>query len=177
MTEQLNLLPPIWPNGFDYTSDFITREEEQFLLDFAQNLKWEDYEMHGVVAFRKVYHFSREKRPIPSELDFIVKRCARFLGVDPQKISHVLFTKYPVGAPIGWHRDAPMYESLVGVSLKSACTMKLKPYDPTVSPLRNIDIAPRSIYKMTGESRWKWEHHIPAVKEERYSLTMRTSVD
>lgn len=183
MTEQLHLLTPEWPPGFDYFSDFINREEEKTLLEMAKKLPWENYEMHGVVALRKIFRYGVNytfegkdavDRHIPHELDFIIKRGAVALKVAPEEIVQVLFTHYPVGAPIGWHRDAPMFEKLLGISLNSSCTMKLKPYDEKVSPVRKIELAPRSAYIMTGDSRWKWEHHIPPMKEERYSLTMRT---
>lgn len=182
MAEQLHLITPDWPSGFDYFPDFISREEEEMFLAFARKLPWENYEMHGVVALRKIFRYGVNysfegkdaiARDIPKEFDFIIERGAKALNVDPSEIVQVLFTHYPVGAPIGWHRDAPMFESLLGISLASSCTMKLKAYDPRI-PMQKIDLAPRSAYIMTGESRWKWEHHIPAVKEERYSLTMRT---
>ena len=183
MSEQLNLLTPEWPPGFDYFSDFISRDEEDLLLSIAKQLPWENFEMHGVVALRKVYRYgvnysfegkNAVVRDIPKELEFIIQRGADTLKVKREEIVQVLFTHYPVGAPIGWHRDAPMFEKLLGVSLGSGCTMKLKPYDASASPVRRIELAPRSAYIMTGESRWNWEHHIPPVKEERYSLTMRT---
>ncbi len=139
--------------------------------------------MHGVVARRKIYRFGiryssedgrSEERPLPNELEGIIAKSAGLLKVAPNEIIQILFNYYPIGAPIGWHRDAPMFEKLVGISLAGACTMKLKPYDSSVSPVKKIELAPRSAYIMTGESRWFWEHHIPAVKEERYSVTMRT---
>lgn len=176
MTEQLNLLPPVWPPGFEYFSDFISPEEEDFLIQFSKKLPWENYEMKGVVALRKVYHLGINYRPIPDVLQSIISRGAKALNEPSEKIVHVLFTHYPKGAPIGWHRDAPMFGKILGISLGASCTMKLKPYDPKVSPVRKIELARRSAYILSGESRWKWEHHIPAVKEERFSLTMRTFV-
>jgi alkylated DNA repair protein (DNA oxidative demethylase) len=181
MTQQLDLISPAWPNGFDYFRDFISKEEEEFLLSFAKTLPWGNYEMHGVPSLRKIYRFGvnygleaeKDPRPIPKELAFIISRGAQALKVNPKEVVQLLFTFYPPGAPIGWHRDAPMYEKLLGISMAGSCTMKLKPYDPKSSPVK-VELAPRSAYCMTGESRWNWEHHIPPVKEERFSLTMRT---
>ena len=42
-----------------------------------------------------------------------------------------LINEYPPGAPIGWHRDAPQYDIVFGVSLLSACRMMFRPF---VSP-------------------------------------------
>ena len=174
MVEQLNLLPHSFPSGFEFFSDFITRDEEQFLIAFARKLEWENYEMHGVAARRKVYRFDNE-RPYPNELRPIILKGAEALKVNLDEIIHVLFTHYPIGAPIGWHRDAPMYESILGISLGSDTTLKLRLYDSRVSPVRKIQLPARSAYIISGESRWEWEHHIAPVKEERFSLTMRTS--
>jgi DNA oxidative demethylase len=180
--EQLNFLNPDYPPGFSYYPEFINREEEKLLLSIAKTLPWENYEMHGVVALRKIFRYgvnytfegkNAVARDLPSELRFIIERGAEALRVPSNEIVQVLFTHYPVGAPIGWHRDAPMFEKLLGVSLRSSCTMKLKAYDPKLAQV-HVYLHPRSAYAMTEESRWQWEHHIPAVKQERYSLTMRT---
>ena len=36
-----------------------------------------------------------------------------------------------------------------------------------------VELAPRSIYSLTGEARSVWEHSIPPVKAHRYSITFR----
>jgi alkylated DNA repair dioxygenase AlkB len=63
---------------------------------------------------------------------------------------------------------------VIGVSLGGAARMRLrrgKPraYETFVQPLE-----PRSLYILDGEARRVWQHHIPATKELRYSVTMRT---
>ena len=39
-----------------------------------------------------------------------------------------LINEYRPGTPIGWHRDAPQYDIVAGISLLSACRMKFRPY-------------------------------------------------
>jgi alkylated DNA repair dioxygenase AlkB len=95
-----------------------------------------------------------------------------------------LINEYRAGAPIGWHRDAPQYDIVAGVSLLSACRMKFRPYvRPGAARIANskrrsatheIVLERRSAYLMTGESRSGYEHHIPAVDTLRYSITFRT---
>jgi alkylated DNA repair dioxygenase AlkB len=93
-----------------------------------------------------------------------------------------LINEYPPGAPIGWHRDAPQYGIVAGLSLLTPCRMKLRPY---VSPgahmsssprktTHEIDLFPRSAYLMSGQARSEYEHSIPAVEALRYSITFRT---
>jgi alkylated DNA repair dioxygenase AlkB len=42
------------------------------------------------------------------------------------------------------------------------------------TPIHTLEARPRSIYVMSGPSREVWEHSIPAVEAQRYSITFRT---
>jgi alkylated DNA repair dioxygenase AlkB len=86
----------------------------------------------------------------------------------------VLIQRYPPGAPIGWHRDSPSYELVAGVSLAGPARMRLRrgPADDRVAYEQPLE--PRSAYVLSGEARWKWEHHVPPAKELRYSITFRS---
>ena len=121
---------------------------------------------------------------LPEFLTPLRARLATWAGLEADAFAMALINEYRPGAPIGWHRDAPQYGSVAGVSLLSSCRMKLRPY---VSPAaqrsapgarRNatheVVLARRSAYLMTGESRSGYEHHIPAVSTLRYSITFRT---
>jgi alkylated DNA repair dioxygenase AlkB len=95
-----------------------------------------------------------------------------------------LINEYPPGAPIGWHRDAPQYGIIAGLSLLSSCRMRLRPYiSPSDLPSRTgrprratheLTLVPRSAYLLAGEARSDYEHSIPPVKDRRYSITFRT---
>ena len=82
-------------------------------------------------------------------------------------------TEYPPGAPIGWHRDAPQFEIVIGVSLAGACRMRLKPWKGE-GKIIYLVLEPRSIYVIQGKARWHYQHSIPPVEETRYSITFRT---
>ncbi len=138
--------------------------------------------MHGVVAKRTTAHFGvlygYESRrveptdPIPDELSWLRDRAAALAGIDPpERFVEALITRYPPGAGIGWHRDAPMFgSSVVGVSLATPARMRFRRDGETfVLPLE-----PRSAYVLSGAARWQWQHTIPATKAERYSVTFRT---
>lgn len=168
------------PQGFHYYPDIISPKEELNLLAFFKTLNWQNIHMHGVIAKRKVVHFgldyaydSRTLSPTkeaPEEIKFVIDRAAICLKVKPKDIREILITYYPVGSQIGWHRDAPLFESLFGLSLGGHCSFKLR----KETTVYNTELEPRSGYIMQGEARWNWQHHIPAVKEERYSITLRT---
>lgn len=164
---QLGFLNPEYPPGFSYFAEFISVEEEVQLLDWLKTLPWKHYEMDGYLGKRMIVSFGAAS--VPSELKDLLPRVSERLG----EVIHILATWYPTGSQIGWHRDAPQYEKLLGISLNSACTMKLKAYDPEL-PVHKIELSRRSAYVIENEARWKWEHHIPKVSNDRYSLTFRT---
>jgi len=83
-------------------------------------------------------------------------------------------TEYPEGAGIGWHRDAPHFGLVVGVSLLSACRLRLQRGAGLARQTRAIILEPRSSYVLDGEVRWQWRHSIPPTKALRYSVTFRT---
>jgi alkylated DNA repair dioxygenase AlkB len=45
--------------------------------------------------------------------------------------------RYPPGATIGWHRDAPAFETVIGVSLASACRLRSSAASATSGPARS----------------------------------------
>jgi alkylated DNA repair dioxygenase AlkB len=111
-------------------------------------------------------------------------KVAAWAGIEAASFAMALINEYPPGAPIGWHRDAPQYDIVAGISLLSSCRMKFRPsVRPNAQPstkdrrraaTHEIALERRSAYLMTGESRNAYEHHIPAVAALRYSMTFRS---
>jgi alkylated DNA repair dioxygenase AlkB len=85
----------------------------------------------------------------------------------------VLVTEYAPGAAIGWHKDRSVFGDVVGISLVSPCTFRLRRKAGMRWDRRNLTAEPRSVYLLRGPSRYEWEHSIPAVNQLRYSLTFR----
>ncbi|HUQ86160.1 MAG TPA: alpha-ketoglutarate-dependent dioxygenase AlkB [Vicinamibacterales bacterium] len=148
------------------------------------------FEMRGVVARRRVAFFGASydggSAPSPAIPEFMFPlrdRLAAWAEIDPQAFAMALINEYRPGTPIGWHRDAPQYDIVSGVSLLSPCVMRLRPY---VSPAKaaadktrrktthEIELLPRSAYVIKAEARSGYEHSIPAVTNLRYSITFRT---
>jgi 2OG-Fe(II) oxygenase superfamily len=61
--------------------------------------------------------------PVPDELLSLQRDAALLAGVEPPEFSEVLVTEYPPGAGIGWHRDAPHFGIVAGVSFAAPCRM------------------------------------------------------
>ena len=186
-----SLFEPDLPDGFVYRPGFISAQEEVELIEAIKDVEFSTFEMRGVVARRRVaffgssYDAGRTKTlPLPDFLLPLRERAATLAGVSADGLAMALINEYPPGAPIGWHRDAPQYDVVFGVSLRSACRMMFRPYvspsaqraseSPRRKSTHEIMLDRRSAYLMAGESRSAYEHHIPAVAELRYSITFRT---
>lgn len=186
----MSLFEPDLPSGFYYRDDFISAGEEQQLVTAISGLSFDTFEMRGVVARRRVKFFGRSydavpgpEQPIPEFLYPLRDLLADWAKVEATAFAMALINEYRESAPIGWHRDAPQYDIVAGVSLLSASRMKLRPYvaPKDVAKLsaprkttHEIELQPRSAYLITGESRQAYEHSIPPVDSLRYSITFRT---
>lgn len=132
-------IKPELPDGFSYHPNFITSNEENHLLEFIKNLELKNMQFHEYEAKRKVISFGKgwsfteqrlkEGQPIPQALHFLVEKITNYIEISPQSVAQVLITEYPVGSVINWHRDAPPFETIAGISLLSDCTFKLRPHD------------------------------------------------
>jgi alkylated DNA repair dioxygenase AlkB len=174
------------PPGFGYRDDFITDAKERDLLQAIADIAFEDFEMRGVVARRRVAFFGQSydrapAGPLPRFLLPLRALVAQWADVDSEAFAMALINEYRPGTPIGWHRDAPQYGIVAGISLASSCRMKFRPYrSPSAPPslrraaTHELILERRSAYLMTGQSRQSFEHHIPPVTQLRYSVTFRT---
>ncbi len=172
------------PEGFSYRGGFLSEAEEAELLRIFGGLEFVAYDYQGYTAKRRIVRYgvnydinTREQREsvpeIPEFLMDVRARAAEFAGVDAESLVQGMVSEYSVGTPIGWHRDAPQFGVIIGISLGSACRMRLKPYQAPGKVL-SLLLEPRSIYAMRGVARSGWQHSIPAVEQMRYSITFRT---
>jgi alkylated DNA repair dioxygenase AlkB len=176
--------PEELPEGFLYRDEFLTEAEESELLRIFRGLDFAAYDYHGYLAKRRIVRYgvnydintrepNQTAEPVPEFLLGVRERAAEFGGVPADSLVQAMVSEYSVGTPIGWHRDAPQFGTIVGISLGSACRLRLKPYQSTGKVL-SLRLQPRSIYVMRSAARSQWQHSIPAVDEMRYSITFRT---
>lgn len=172
------------PTGFRYVPSFLAEEEAQNLSQRLVDLDYGEVRMHGQVARRLVRHYGvgyefdsasiTAGDPVPAWLSEVRERCASLLEVPAASLEEVLVTYYPPGATIGWHRDAPPFGHVAGVSLGSSCFLRFQRGSGDARRVFEQQLDPRSAYALTGQARSSWQHSIPAVAAERYSLTFRT---
>jgi len=171
------------PDGLLYQPEFITQDEEHTLAAHLRGLAFSAITMRGQVARRRSIHFGwvygyeswriTPGPPIPEFLDSLRARAAALVGATPPALAEVLVTEYPAGAGIGWHRDAPQFGDVIGVSLLGECRMRFEHGRNRDRLTYAVSLAPRSAYALTGDVRWQWRHSIPPTRTLRYSITFR----
>lgn len=162
------------PGGFSYQEDFLSVEEEQELLKTFLSLPFRNAEHQGYEAQRRVvwYEWGHDGAA-PAYMHGLIARAAAFAGIEARTITSALINEYSAGATIGWHRDKPTIGHVIGISLNSTCTFRLRRKNGSGWDRFSIPARERSIYCISGESRRDWQHSIPPVAALRYSITLR----
>lgn len=180
--------PASLPEGLVYQPEFLTRAEEAALLEVIGHLPLEAMRYRGFTARRRVasfggqYDFDANRlqptAPLPPSLQPLRRKAAAWMGVAPEAFTHALVAQYQEGTPLGWHRDVPDFEEVVGISLLNEAVLRFRPYPPR-EPKRagviKLRVAPRSIYLLRGPARWAWQHSVAPTHALRYSITFRTA--
>jgi alkylated DNA repair dioxygenase AlkB len=180
--------PAALPSGLHYRPDFITPEEEAALLETFGQLPLHEARYRQYTARRRVasygsqYDFDNLQllagEPLPDALRPLREKAAAWVGVAPDDFTNVLVAEYRPGTPLGWHRDVPDFELVVGVSLAGFARMRFRrwpPVQPKKADVINLELAPRSAYVLRGEARWGWQHSVAPTPALRYSVTFRTA--
>jgi alkylated DNA repair protein (DNA oxidative demethylase) len=173
------------PSGLTFEPELLSMDEERALLVEVERLDFHDIVLHGVTARRTARHFGvaydYERRAhveaalaLPAWLEPLRARCALLGGVGAEGLVETLVQRYPEGATIGWHRDAPSFGLVVGVSLASTARLRFRRGSKGNWTTWEITLPPRSAYVLDGDARWRWQHSIRATGELRYSVTFRT---
>lgn len=174
---------PGLPEGFAYRPAFLAADEEGELAAWLATLPFQAFQFRGYEAKRRVvsfgwrYDFTRshleKAEDMPAELVPVRARAAAFADLAPEDLQQCLLNEYLPGAPIGWHRDRPIFEKVVGISLLAPCNLRLRRRTATGFERAAVELGPRSIYSLSGPARSLWEHSIPPVQAHRYSITFR----
>jgi DNA oxidative demethylase len=172
------------PEGLTYVPGFLTEAEERDVLAAVVTVELHPYVLHDTPSRRLVRTFgiapitggydAGPAVPIAAELEWLRERCAALMGREPGELADLLVTQYPPGAGIGWHRDVPQFGEVSGVSLLAACRMRFRRGRTRAWETAELTLEPRSAYVLSGPARTQWQHHIPPVAQERWSMTFRT---
>ncbi len=172
------------PKGLRYTREFVSAETEHELITRIADLPLKPFQFGAFEGHRRVksfgfrYDYTEQRllqsEPIPEWLLDVARAIEGFGQLSCGSIRQVLCTEYDVGVGIGWHRDKPHFDKVFGLSLGSACKFRFRRRASDKWERFALQAEPRSLYLMDGEARQDWEHSIPAVERQRYSITFRT---
>jgi alkylated DNA repair dioxygenase AlkB len=175
------------PAGLRYATDLLSPEEERALVERFAEVPFKAFEFQGFLGKRRVVSFGwrydfnlmkvEKTDDMPAFLLPLRERAARFAGLEPAALQHVLLTEYGPGAAIGWHKDRSVFGEVVGISLLAPCLFRLRRRAGAARTKAweraSLRLAPRSAYLLAGPARTEWEHSIPPVEALRYSATFR----
>jgi alkylated DNA repair dioxygenase AlkB len=170
--------------GVGYQAELLSPDEESSLVEDVQKLAFKAFEFHGHLGNRRTisfgfhYDFSKQDllpaEDMPGFLLPIRERAARFAQIPTSDLRHALITEYRPGAGIGWHKDKSAFQDVIGISLVSPCTIRLRRKTGSSWERMSFSAEPRSAYLLRGAARTEWEHSIRPLSSLRYSITFRS---
>lgn len=174
---------PVIP-GLELRENFVAEDEESELVAHIEELGLSPFRFQGWTGKRLTRSFGwrydfdeasfTESEPIPGWLLPLRERAAHFAGISPDDFAHALVIRYDPGAGIGWHRDRPQFDRVVGISLGAPTMMRFRQRTPSGFRRASVELEPRSAYLLSGEVRSDWEHSIAPHQALRYSITFRS---
>ena len=177
-------VPPGLPGGLRYADDVVSADEADGLVEAFADLPFQAFDFHGfkgnrrVVSFGWRYDFSasavKQADPMPEFLKPARRKAAAFAGLDPGALEHAMVTEYAPGAGIGWHRDRPEFDKVIGLSFASPAVLRLRRREGEGWRRASLPLEPGSAYLLDGSARRDWQHSIAAGDRLRYSVTFRT---
>ena len=170
--------------GLTSAEEFVTAAEESALIAKIDTLDLAPFRFQGWLGKRLTHSFGLHydfdrgalatTDPLPDWLRPICDRAERFAGLPAGTLEQALLIRYDPGAGIGWHRDRPHFEHVVGISLGTAAAMRFRQRAGERFDRISVPLPPRGIYHLQGEARSEWEHSIAAMTHTRWSITLRS---
>jgi hypothetical protein len=170
--------------GLSQAGGIVTPAEERALIAGVNAAELLPFRFYGWLGKRLTisygWHYDFDDASFaPSEAipDWLLpfrEKAAQFAGLQPGELVQALLIRYDPGAGIGWHRDRPMFEHVLGISIGAPATMRFRRRMPGGFDRASLCLEPRSIYHLTGEARHQWEHSIAAMAVPRWSITFRS---
>jgi hypothetical protein len=170
--------------GIKYREAFIDEYEEQELIAAIDHEELSPFRFQGWLGKRLTitygwnYDFNSGSfgpaKPLPDYLLPLRARAEQFAELPEGALEQALLIRYDPGATIGWHRDRPVFDKIVGVSLGAPAPLRFRLRRDSGFARVKIEVRPRSAYLLSGEARHDWEHSIDKLMETRWSITFRS---
>ena len=170
--------------GLRQCCDIVSAAEEAELIRRIDAVDLTPFRFQGFLgkrltaAFGWRYDYDKaayeRSTPIPEFLLPVRTRAAAFAGLKDEELVQALLIRYDPGAGIGWHRDRPMFEHVIGISLGAEAIMRFRKRAGQGFVRAKAPLNPRAAYHLSGEARWAWEHSIAEMTVTRWSVTFRS---
>ncbi|WP_457355065.1 alpha-ketoglutarate-dependent dioxygenase AlkB [Sphingomonas sp. UYP23] len=177
---------PILP-GLTAVEDFVSELEAAALIAAIDATELEPFRFQGWLGKRVTHSFGwhydfdtggmGEAAPIPEWLDPLRCRAEAMAGLAEGSLVQALVIRYDIGAGIGWHRDRPHFEHVVGISLGAPATLRFRRRIGDGFERAKASLTPRGAYHLSGAARHVWEHSIAKMEAQRWSITFRSLSD
>ena len=128
--------PHAGPAGLRYADDFVEAAVEQALIGRIAALPLQRFQFGAFEGNRRVASFGyrydytaqrlAEADPIPDWLLPVARQVEAWAGLAVGSVRQVLCTEYEAGVGIGWHRDKPHFDKILGLSLGSSCKFRFR---------------------------------------------------
>lgn len=166
------------PKGLFYKKDYISEEEHDKLFTILQtDFTWDDQpQRREVKQYGQIYNYRKQKfedlyEEIPNWLTFLTRKLTDD-GVFAEEPNQIIINKYRQTGTRNWsippHIDsAELFgPCIASITLGNACTVEFckAHHEEDVQIIHTIRVEPRSLYFMTGDSRYNYYHRIPDKK-------------
>lgn len=165
-------------NGLELHYNFITPEEEQFLLKNIDEQHWLEELSRRVQHYGYKYdykHRSVNKNfyigKIPEYMQFLLKRLQE-KGLTSADFDQAIVNEYTDNQGISAHIDCePCFgDVIISISLSGSCVMNFQKHkNATAEGKIPVLLLLRSLVVMKSEARYEWLHSIPARKKDVFN--------
>lgn len=178
-------------DGLFYYKRVIPKDFNNQLLEFLQNSGDWTYVNPKNKKSRRVIHYGysynyKKKNDVQKITEFppIINNLRNLIslhGISEEQFNQCIINEYKPGQGISSHTDSFIFgHTICCFSLGSTTIMKFTKGDE----VRELFVKPRSLYIMTGDSRYRFKHEMPPrtydirktktyERETRYSITFR----
>lgn len=154
-------------SGLQIANDFLNAEQQAWLHDWLEQQppeRWTKVVFRGVEARRTMMCFGWDyvttgrrlvpAEPLPEAMERLRNAACRRLSVpDPAGLEQLIVTRYPPGAGIGVHIDAPVFgEHILGISLGGTGRLHLTRQRHTA---QTLTLTSGALYLLSDEARWR----------------------
>ena len=185
--------PEIDISGLTYIPDFISAQEQDFLLAQIDQQAWLTDLKRRVQHYGYKYDYKARAvssdaylGPLPDWVLSVSKKLHN-ASIFPSAPDQVIVNEYLPGQGISAHIDCvPCFADIIAsLSLNSPCIMELS--NPKTGEKNSIILEERSLIVLSDSARYEWQHAIPARKSDiinglktertrRVSLTFRNVI-